>query len=211
MAFFGLLGSPNVPKMYAQRNIEGLIKALDYRKRTDVREAAAVALGRLSYSVGARAVKPLITALEDDAPSVRQAASNALVAIGQVQKAWSILPMSTGLVYRDAAVQEAVVDVLLRIGGPDAHRGLLHYYTQKPKKEPEKLKQDVHKLVDILRTVGSFASGHPIQLALVSMGPAAVPWLIELVQLSRGQQDSVIPYVIDTLERIKDTRAGVST
>lgn len=58
-----LFGSPNVKKMLEKKDVEGLIKALGYKKDRFVRKGAAQALGLLGDT---RAVEPLIAALEDD-------------------------------------------------------------------------------------------------------------------------------------------------
>lgn len=62
MSFFGLFGPPDVQKLKANRDIDGLIKALDYEKDLSVRSAAADALGKTG---DAPAVEPLITVLKD--------------------------------------------------------------------------------------------------------------------------------------------------
>jgi len=75
-----LFGPPNVEKLGARRDIAGLVKALAYEKDSDVRRAAAGALGAIG---DARAVEPLIDALKDGEPDVRGAAAEALVKIFQ--------------------------------------------------------------------------------------------------------------------------------
>lgn len=44
MSFFGLVGSPNVEKLKANRDIKGLIKALSYQKDARIRQAAVKAI-----------------------------------------------------------------------------------------------------------------------------------------------------------------------
>jgi HEAT repeat protein len=75
----GLFGPPNVDKLRAKRNIEGLLEALEYRKDDSVRGAAIKALGEIGDS---RAVEPLIAVLRDGHGSVRDAAAVALGEIG---------------------------------------------------------------------------------------------------------------------------------
>lgn len=55
-------GPPDVEKMKAKRDVNGLIKALDYDKDTAIRKAAAKALGQIG---GHRAVKALVAVLKD--------------------------------------------------------------------------------------------------------------------------------------------------
>ena len=71
----GLFGPPNVSKLIAKRNIHGLIKALRYRKDSDIRSRAAIGLGELR---AAQAVDPLCTALSDREWHVRETAARAL-------------------------------------------------------------------------------------------------------------------------------------
>ena len=58
-----LFGPPNVAKMKARKNIKGLIKALGYDDDSDIREAAAIALGELG---DARAVEPLVESIASE-------------------------------------------------------------------------------------------------------------------------------------------------
>jgi HEAT repeat protein len=74
-----LFGAPNVQKLSAKRDVQGLIKALGYEKDEQIRHAAALALGQIGDP---RALEPLIAASHDSDPDVRQAAVEAL---GQVR------------------------------------------------------------------------------------------------------------------------------
>lgn len=74
------LSPPNVQKLKDERDVPGLIKALRYLLKSDVRKAAAEALGSLADP---RAVQPLVEALKDDREEVAQAAAQALVACGE--------------------------------------------------------------------------------------------------------------------------------
>ena len=70
---------PNVGKMEAKRDVEGLIKVLPYEEYYVERAHAAHALGEIGDR---RAVEPLIAALEDRMSFVRRAAAEALGEIG---------------------------------------------------------------------------------------------------------------------------------
>lgn len=61
MGLFGL-GKPNIKKMKAKRDVEGLIKALS-GQGWDIHNEAAEALGDIKNP---RAIEPLIQALRDD-------------------------------------------------------------------------------------------------------------------------------------------------
>lgn len=70
-----LFGPPDIPKLKKQRNIKGLIKALNYRKDKEVRAQAVEALGKLRAS---DAIPELIQALKDPEARVTIAAEKAL-------------------------------------------------------------------------------------------------------------------------------------
>ncbi|OEU68359.1 MAG: hypothetical protein BBJ57_10405 [Desulfobacterales bacterium PC51MH44] len=78
MSFFNLF-KPNIEKLKTKQKVDGLIKALQYKKDWSVRNSAAEALGEISDP---RAVDPLIKALKDDKEAVRSAAATALREIG---------------------------------------------------------------------------------------------------------------------------------
>ena len=87
----GLFGPPNVDKMKAKRDVEGLIKVLGYNRTLSVKEnvfrsrlaaEAAAALGEIG---DARTVEPLCTALSFPFVNVRQAAAGALGKIGDAR------------------------------------------------------------------------------------------------------------------------------
>lgn len=69
----------DVDKLESNRDIPGLLKALQYKKDERVREDAAEALGRLLRdSADSAATEPLIAALEDSSASVQERAARAL-------------------------------------------------------------------------------------------------------------------------------------
>lgn len=57
-----LFGPPDVENLKAKKDVEGLTKALEYKKDNDVRAEAAVALGKLRDE---KAIEPIIHALKD--------------------------------------------------------------------------------------------------------------------------------------------------
>jgi HEAT repeat protein len=75
----GLFGPPNIENLKAKRDMQGLIKALDYTKDSSVRVAAAEALGEIRDE---RAIEPLIFLLQDVPENLRLAAFNSLLDIG---------------------------------------------------------------------------------------------------------------------------------
>ncbi len=98
--------------------VEPLIAAME-DGNSDVREAAAIALGQ----IGSPAVEPLIATLEDGNPDVREAAAITLGQIGDV-RAIEPLILITALKgwplhsIRDLEAHEAAAAALVRIGSP---------------------------------------------------------------------------------------------
>jgi tetratricopeptide (TPR) repeat protein len=74
-----LAGPPDIEKLKVEGSLGELIKALNYRSDSSVRENAAEALGELGDP---QALEPLITALEDEERSVCDAAFRALNKMG---------------------------------------------------------------------------------------------------------------------------------
>ena len=106
-----LFGPPNVEKMKARRDVNGLIKALRYRKDKGVRQAAAEAL----VKIGAPAVEPLIAALKDKDSDVRYAAAKAL---GEIKDPRAVEPLIAVPKDYYSGVRYAVTEALVKIGAP---------------------------------------------------------------------------------------------
>jgi len=144
----GLFGPPNVEKMKASKNVQGLIKALGYQKDCNVRIAAAQALGEIGAP---RAVGPLIAALKDENGYVRKAAAEALVeidalavepliaalkgekgyvriaaakALGEIGDSRAVEPLIFA-VHKDRYVREAATTAMGKIGDPRAVESLI--------------------------------------------------------------------------------------
>src|SRR4030043_126453 len=86
MGFFG----PNIKKMKANKDVEGLIEALK-DKDESVRRLAAEALGEIG---DARAVEPLIQALKDKDTWLRWCSAEAL---GEIGDARAVAPLIQAL------------------------------------------------------------------------------------------------------------------
>jgi HEAT repeat protein len=120
MSFFDLFFPPNIEKMKAKRDVQGLLKALgcnkdygDYRVRSD----AAQALGEI-YEV--RAVEPLIAALEDSHMLVRSSAADAL---GKIRDTRAVEPLIGAL--KNKPVPYSVYTALGKIGDARAIETLI--------------------------------------------------------------------------------------
>jgi HEAT repeat protein len=115
-----LFGPPNVEKMKAKRDVEGLIKALGYRKDKGVCKAAAGAL----VEIGTPAVAPLVAALKDSDTHVQWQAARAL---GQIGDARAIEPLIAALedVEIDWTVCRTAAEALGQVGDARAVKPLI--------------------------------------------------------------------------------------
>jgi len=107
----GIFGKPNVEKLEARRDVQGLLRALSYPKHSGVRRGAAEALGRIGDS---RAVEPLIAALKDEDFLVRGAAAQALGEIGDLR---AVEPLAAAL-KDEEHTRSCAADALWRLGTP---------------------------------------------------------------------------------------------
>jgi HEAT repeat protein len=71
----GLFGPPDVEKMKAKHDVNGLVKAMGYKNDVVIREKALEALCEIDM---AHAVEPLIAVLKDANSHVRRVAADAL-------------------------------------------------------------------------------------------------------------------------------------
>ncbi|MDD1763829.1 MAG: HEAT repeat domain-containing protein, partial [Methanobacteriaceae archaeon] len=77
-----MISNSDLEKMRAEKDIKGLIKALDPTEDKHIREKAAYILGDLKTK---EAVEPLISVLKDDYWPIRKAAALSLGALGDKQ------------------------------------------------------------------------------------------------------------------------------
>jgi HEAT repeat protein len=114
-----LFGPPNIEKLKAKQNVEGLIKALGNKKYADVRWQSARVLEQIRDK---RAVEPLIEALSDNHGLVRK---SAIEALGQIGDARAVEPLITGLNNEDDEIRLSVVSALKQIGDERAIEPLI--------------------------------------------------------------------------------------
>lgn len=105
-----LFGPPEVGKLKNKGDIDGLIKALEYKNEPNVRSAAAKALGEISDE---RAVEPLIAALKDKKAVVRQ---NAAMALGKIEDSRAVEPLAAALQDENFTVSTVAATALGEIG-----------------------------------------------------------------------------------------------
>jgi HEAT repeat protein len=112
----GLFGPPNIEKLKANRDVEGLIKALEYQKDSIVRWNATQALGELG---DVRAVQPLIAALKDQDQIWRSYLIRALCQIGDTRAIKPLFSMIKDRTSRQDLVKRSeFTDGLIKIGTP---------------------------------------------------------------------------------------------
>jgi HEAT repeat protein len=101
-----LFGRPNVSKMKDKRDVEGLIKALEFKRDVEVRREAIHALGAIC---DARAVEPLIKVLMDPDDTMRLAALNAM---GNIRGERALEALIAQLADPNVVVRSQVVGIL---------------------------------------------------------------------------------------------------
>jgi HEAT repeat protein len=112
MGFLDGLVKPNVAKLEAKRDVEGLLEALRH-KDPGIRQDAALALGRIG---DARAVDPLAYRLWDVDRDVKRAAAEAMAAIGDVRAVDALI---TALAHAtEPRVSLVAAEALVQIGRP---------------------------------------------------------------------------------------------
>ena len=111
------MGRPDVVKLAEKGDIEGLIKALEYKKDAEVRFSAAIGLGIFGDE---RALDPLIKALGDVDNDVRQYATEAL---GKLRK-MAVKPLIKALSHDDLFVRGQAANALGLIGDKRAVKPL---------------------------------------------------------------------------------------
>jgi len=106
-----LFGPPNVEKLKAKKDIDGLVKTLQYQKdQGQIRRAAAEALGEIG---DARAIEPLIAILKDGNSDIHKAGAEAL---GKIGDARAVKPLIAALKSNNGEVRQAAAEALGKIG-----------------------------------------------------------------------------------------------
>lgn len=123
MSILGSLFKPNPQRLKEAGDVDGLLRALMYKKDPEVRFAAVVALGELKES---KAIAPLMTALRDSSPKVRASAAAALGEL-RADEAVDALAGRLADAGEDGKVRAFVAANLQKIGGDRANRALLEY------------------------------------------------------------------------------------
>lgn len=115
----GLFGPPDIEKLKANRDVQGLIKALGYEKDATVRVEAVRALGKIRDS---RAVEPLINALRDSDVNV---CKEVIEALGILRDARAVEPLIGELKDSNEFRCRLATVALGKIGDPRAVKPLI--------------------------------------------------------------------------------------
>jgi HEAT repeat protein len=116
-----LFGVPDVEKLTAKRDVEGLIKLIGSRQVASARVRAADALGELA---DARAVEALIDELREEYPTAgdRAVGAAAAKALGRLGDARAVEPLIAAL---ESRLRPTAAEALGRIGDPRAVEPLI--------------------------------------------------------------------------------------
>ena len=124
-----LLGKPDPWKLLKQKDLQGLLKALEHRDG-DVRNGAAKALGLLGDS---RGVEPLIAVLRDKDGDVRRSAAKSL---GELGNSRAVEPLIAVLMSSDRYVHECAAIALGQLRDVRAAESLLRLVTMRQADTP---------------------------------------------------------------------------
>ncbi len=117
-----LFGPPDIAKLQAKKDFDGLVKAVGYQKDWHIRSAAATALGQIG---DIRAVEPLIAHLGDEATFVR---GSAAAALGQIGDPRAVEPLIAAL--KNFVTRNSAAAALGQIGDPRAVEPLIAALTE---------------------------------------------------------------------------------
>lgn len=118
MPLFSFIRRPNIQALKAEKDIEGLIKALGFENNHNIRQSAAWVLGEIGNN---KAVEPLIKAL-DDKKMVREVAAKSL---GEIGDSRAVKPLLKLMKDRNWEVRGTTARALGKIGDDDAIDGLI--------------------------------------------------------------------------------------
>ena len=190
----GLFGPPNIEKMKARHDVNGLIKALDYQKDIKIQTAAARALGEINDPL---AMDALIMALEDK--SVFEDSAQALSQMGAPALDKLITVIKTPCLEKDLALRSQILaekkiaaNALVRIGASAVNPlvALLQ----------EEDKVTLRYAVDALGEIGDMGAVEPLIALLKREESGDIRRIIDLILGQLGDQRAVKP-LIDELCR----------
>lgn len=186
------LRQPDVQRLKASGKVKGLIRALDYKKSSDIRKAAAEAIGEVG---GGQAVSRLIDALGDTAADVRKAARAALVKIGES----AVEPLIAALKVRDDSISDDVAWALGQIGDVRAVGPLT-----------ELLQDPGYAGQFGVSAVGALGGVESLIAALTTGNTHVKRCAVQLLAATIGDGRSVLPLIGALMDASGDVREGAS-
>jgi len=192
-----LFGPPNVERLKAKGDVQGLIKALGYIKDANIRWASAGALGELG---DVQAVEPLIAALKGQDEDMRRASAGALGQIGDVR---AVEPLIAALKDQDEDVRRASARALGQIGDVRAVESLVVAFKDEGSYVREAATEALVEFGEaaVEPLVALFEEDKDVRgaasEALVKIGPAAVKPLVPLLK-----NEDVREAALEALEKI---------
>jgi len=172
-----IFGPPNIEKQKSRLDIKGLIKAMDYRKNTEIQKAAVVALGELRSEA---ATEPLLSLLEDENCRYKP---QAVTALGKIKTESAVPVLINRITQNGTAASEAELSALQNIG-PPAVAPLLGVLKENA--------QDAKQALTLIKTLEGIG-GSEIADGFLDLVSARFP--------------SLILHLAEALERLKDERA----
>ncbi len=121
MPLFGGSGSPNIEKMVARRDAQGLLRLLGHEEDELVRQTIINSLGKIQ----AHEAVDLLVELLIDAETTPTIRLEVIQALGQIGSADAVLPLSSSLNNPDPTVRRATAQALGQVGSPQAAKPLI--------------------------------------------------------------------------------------
>lgn len=187
-----LFGPPNVEKMKARGDVQGLIKALgykakaaDYKAESEIRHAAARAL----VEIGAPAVELLLVALRNEDMGVRHRAAYALGDIGDPR---AVHPLTAALKDAYGDVRRAAATALGKIGDSRAVEPLLAMFNNDS--EDPYIRE---VCAEALGKLGDVRAIEPLVCALQTWGLSKAPaTALDQLGWEPGRDETAVKYCI---------------
>ena len=167
-------------KIGDRRAVAPLADLLARDSDTDVREAAASALGRLNSP---EATDRLIDAMADPEPSVREMVAWALGDVGSSKATDRLID---AMADPEPAVREAVASALGNIGGPKAAARLIEAMKDVEPSVREAAAGWLGRISDSAMVLNYGNQEDPVRVAARAIGQQCLPQLIELL---KGQEE----------------------
>ncbi len=138
----------NVEKMKVERDVEGLIKALNYKKDRDVRRDAAKALGQIGNTRNMESVIPLVQALKYENEEIRTEAAWFLEQIEKADTTEPIIPLIQALKDKKEEVRTEAAKAIGKIGDQRATKHLVKALKDKERNVRVEATKAIRKIGD---------------------------------------------------------------